>query len=142
MAPCAAARAVKWNRSAAQGRLLVSAADGKPVHDRMVRTADHAAALEALAEFPDGPLAESGLVGFGHRVVHGGPDLDAPVVVDAPTLARIEALEPLAPLHNPPAVVVLKALAGAIPRSAAGGVLRHGIPSRASGGGGPVRDPR
>jgi acetate kinase len=98
-----------------RGRLLVSAADGKSTHDQMVRTADHAAALEALAEFPDGPLAESGLVGFGHRVVHGGPALDAPVVVDAPTLARIAALEPLAPLHNPPAVAVLKALAGRFP---------------------------
>jgi acetate kinase len=98
-----------------QGRLLVSAADGKPAHDQMVRTADHAAALKALAEFPDGPFAESGLVGFGHRVVHGGPDLNAPVVVDAPTLARIEALEPLAPLHNPPAVAVLRALAGRFP---------------------------
>jgi acetate kinase len=98
-----------------QGRLLVSAADGKSAHDQMVRTTDHAAALTALAEFPDGPFAESGLVGFGHRVVHGGPDLDAPVVVDAPTLARIAALEPLAPLHNPPAVAVLKALAGRFP---------------------------
>ena len=103
-------------RIGGQGRLLVSAADGKPVHDRMVSTADHAAALEALAGFSDGPLAENGLVGFGHRVVHGGPDLNAPVVVDAPTLARIEALEPLAPLHNPPAVVVLKALAERYPR--------------------------
>ena len=38
-----------------------------------------------------------------------------PVVVDAATLARIEALEPLAPLHNPPAVAVLKALAALFP---------------------------
>jgi acetate kinase len=98
-----------------EGRLRVKAADGKPVHDSVVNTKDHAAALEALAELTDGPLAERGLVGFGHRVVHGGPDLDAPVVVDAPTLARIEALEPLAPLHNPPAVAVLKALAARFP---------------------------
>ena len=64
---------------------------------------------------PDGPLEKQGLIGFGHRVVHGGPDLDAPVVVDAATLARIEALEPLAPLHNPPAVAVLKALSELFP---------------------------
>ena len=48
-------------------------------------------------------------------MVHGGPDLAAPVLVDAATLARIEALEPLAPLHNPPAVAVLKALARLFP---------------------------
>ena len=47
--------------------------------------------------------------------MHGGPDLDAPALVDAATLARIEALEPLAPLHNPPAVAVLKALAALFP---------------------------
>ena len=98
-----------------QGRLLVSAADGKPVHDRMVQTSDHAAALEALAALRDGPLDEHTLIGFGHRVVHGGPDMDAPVLVDPATLARIEALEPLAPLHNPPAVAVLKALAARFP---------------------------
>ena len=37
------------------------------------------------------------------------------MLVDAATLARIEALEPLAPLHNPPAVAVLKALAELFP---------------------------
>ncbi len=103
-------------RVGGQGRLLVTAADGKPVQDVMVTTADHAAALTELAALSDGPLAEGGLMGFGHRVVHGGPDLAAPVVIDAATLARIEALEPLAPLHNPPAVVVLKALADRFPK--------------------------
>jgi acetate kinase len=103
-------------RVGGQGRLLVSGADGKPVHDSVVSTADHAAALEVLAALQDGPLEERGLMGFGHRVVHGGPDLAAPVVVDAATLTRIEALQQLAPLHNPPAVAVLKALAEGFPR--------------------------
>jgi len=35
--------------------------------------------------------------------------------VDATTLARIETLNPLAPLHNPPAVAVLKALSALFP---------------------------
>jgi acetate kinase len=103
-------------RIGGQGRLVVNAADGKPMHDLMVTTDDHAAALGALAALSDGPLEEGGPMGFGHRVVHGGPDLNAPVVVDAATLARIEALEPLAPLHNPPAVAVLKALAERFPK--------------------------
>lgn len=97
------------------GRLLINDADGKSVHDQIISTADHAAALKALAALHDGPLDEHGLIGFGHRVVHGGPDLDQPVLVDAATLARIETLEPLAPLHNPPAVAVLKALAAQFP---------------------------
>ncbi|HEY7577828.1 MAG TPA: acetate/propionate family kinase, partial [Acetobacteraceae bacterium] len=85
------------------------------LHDRMVETKDHAAALALLAALPDGPLDRRALIGFGHRVVHGGPDMAVPVLVDAATLAKIEALEPLAPLHNPPAVAVLKALSELMP---------------------------
>jgi acetate kinase len=66
-------------------------------------------AMEALAALADGPLAGE-IVAFGHRIVHGGPDLDHSVVVDDATLARIEAVSPLAPLHNPPALDVLKGL--------------------------------
>jgi acetate kinase len=83
--------------------------------DKPITAADHAQALAALAELADGPLNAPGLIGFGHRVVHGGPDLREPVRVDADTLARIEALSPLAPLHNPPAVAVLKTLADRYP---------------------------
>jgi acetate kinase len=60
-------------------------------------------------------LDRQALIGFGHRIVHGGPDMASPVLVDAATLAKIEALEPLAPLHNPPAVTVLKALSRLFP---------------------------
>ncbi|MFO1142815.1 MAG: acetate/propionate family kinase [Amaricoccus sp.] len=38
---------------------------------------------------------------IGHRVVHGGPDFVRPVIVDADVLARLDALSPLAPLHQP-----------------------------------------
>jgi acetate kinase len=102
-------------RIGGSGRMLVSTPDGKALHDRMVETKDHAAALALLAALPDGPLDRRALIGFGHRVVHGGPDMAAPVLVDATTLAKIEALEPLAPLHNPPAVAVLKALSVLVP---------------------------
>jgi acetate kinase len=98
------------------GCLLVAAADGKPVHEHTVSTKDHADALAKLAAMPEGPFDKRALVGFGHRVVHGGPDMDAPVLVDEAALARIVALEPLAPLHNPPAVAVLKALAELFPK--------------------------
>lgn len=98
-----------------QARLRVMAADGKPVHEAGLSSPDHAAALDALAALRDGPLERGGLVGFGHRVVHGGPSLTAPVLVDARTLPMIEVVEPLAPLHNPSAVTVLKTLAKMFP---------------------------
>jgi acetate kinase len=40
-------------------------------------------------------------VAAGHRVVHGGPDHDRPVIVDKDVLARLERYIPLAPLHQP-----------------------------------------
>lgn len=102
-------------RIGGEGRMRVSAPDRKLLHDQMVTTKDHAAALATLAALPDGPLDRQALIGFGHRVVHGGPDMTNPVVVDDATLAKIEALEPLAPLHNPPAIAVLKALSDLFP---------------------------
>jgi acetate kinase len=38
---------------------------------------------------------------IGHRVVHGGPDFAAPILVDEAVLERLERLVPLAPLHQP-----------------------------------------
>jgi len=98
-----------------KARLRIANADGKLVHEASLDAANHAAALDVVTDVPEGPLARHGLAAFGHRVVHGGPDMTAPVVVDAPTLARIEALNPLAPLHNPPAVAVLRALGERFP---------------------------
>ena len=41
------------------------------------------------------------LLAVGHRVVHGGPDHAAPVIIEDTVLARLEALTDLAPLHQP-----------------------------------------
>ena len=98
-----------------KARLRVVAADGRPVHEAELAAPDHATALSALAALRDGPLERGALIGFGHRVVHGGPSLTAPVLVSAATLPVIEAVEPLAPLHNPPAVAVLRTLAARFP---------------------------
>lgn len=81
----------------------------KTTHDAAADTATPHAAMEALAALPDGPLSGD-IAGFGHRIVHGGPDLTGPVLIDDATLAQIEAISPLAPLHNPPALDVLKGL--------------------------------
>jgi acetate kinase len=93
-----------------KGRVVVTAAAGGEVHNDEADVPDHAAALAAIASVREGPLTGGDILAFGHRVVHGGPDHDAPVLVDPGTLQRIEALSPLAPLHNPPAVAVLKSL--------------------------------
>ncbi|HEX4526238.1 MAG TPA: acetate/propionate family kinase [Gaiellaceae bacterium] len=51
-----------------------------------------------------------------HRVVHGGPRFREPVVIDAEVRAQIFELEPLAPLHNAPALRGIEAAEAAFPR--------------------------
>ncbi len=66
--------------------------------------ADHEDALRAVLEaFTEhGPaLAREPMRAVGHRVVHGGPRFSAPALVDDDLVAAVEALVPLAPLHNP-----------------------------------------
>ncbi|MGO4573318.1 acetate/propionate family kinase [Microvirga sp. 2TAF3] len=41
------------------------------------------------------------LAAIGHRVVHGGEAFTAPALVDDSVIQRLEALVPLAPLHQP-----------------------------------------
>jgi acetate kinase len=41
------------------------------------------------------------LVAIGHRVVHGGEAFSRPVLVDEAVIQRLQALVPLAPLHQP-----------------------------------------
>jgi len=70
----------------------------------------HAGALDFLF----GWLRERGegvaLAGVGHRVVHGGTRHAAPVRIDAGVLAELEALIPLAPLHQPHNLLPIRAL--------------------------------
>jgi acetate kinase len=61
-------------------------------------------------------LAEGGPVdAAGHRVVHGGSDFTAAVVVDPQAMRRLEQLSDLAPLHNPPALAAMRALGAVLP---------------------------
>jgi len=80
--------------------------------------ADHEAALrlafDALAA--DGhELDGLGLVAVGHRVVHGGPDLYRPTVIDDALVDEVAALSPLAPLHNPPALLGIEVARRVLP---------------------------
>ena len=51
----------------------------------------------------------------GHRVVHGGLDLREATVLDEAVLTTIEALTPLAPLHQPRALAGMRAVQAALP---------------------------
>jgi acetate kinase len=64
-----------------------------------------------LAEVAD-RLRDAGLpqpTAIGHRVVHGGPDHVVPEVIDERVVDELEALVPLAPLHQPAALAGIAA---------------------------------
>ena len=69
--------------------------------------------LKAALAHAEGPGLE--IVAAGHRVVHGGDRYASPVRVDAAVLALLEALTPLAPLHQKRNLAPIRALAAQRP---------------------------
>lgn len=86
----------------ADGSVLVVNAGSTGVKLSLVDARDRATPLTDLADVPPG------VAGVGHRVVHGGGLLRAPVRIDAATLAVLEDLAGLAPLHNRPALDAIR----------------------------------
>ena len=66
----------------------------------------------ALTSFLDGL---PGVDAVGHRIVHGGPELEAPAVIDPAVRQAIEAATDLAPLHQPRALGGIDTVSGLLP---------------------------
>lgn len=69
---------------------------------------DHAAALRIVMDLLDEAGVVDDVVAIGHRVVHGGEAFTAPTVITDDVVATLDDLAPLAPLHNPPALVGIR----------------------------------
>lgn len=83
--------------------LRIRAQDGHTLLERDVaptHAADVPGAQEVLGTWLSGHLGGAPCA-IGHRVVHGGTQYDAPVLVDDDVLAQLDDLTPLAPLHQP-----------------------------------------
>jgi acetate kinase len=98
-------------------RLRASGADSEPLADRVYP-------IESVPDIP----AAMGIAGgwlrdelrispmaVGHRVVHGGPDYDRPVLIDHGVVARLERLVTLAPLHQPHNLAPIRSLLANFP---------------------------
>ena len=107
------------------GRLLKGQIEGIGVHPRLTAKGGNGLPIEEAwpaQEVASVPQALDKLVAFlrarlgklptaiGHRVVHGGPDYSEPVVIDDVVLERLEALSPLAPLHQPNNLAPIRAV--------------------------------
>lgn len=85
---------------------------------RTVATPDNGVALAHIVDAfatHGTPLDEAQIVAVGHRVVMGGAAMHEPHLVTPDVLANIEALAPLAPLHNPANAAAIRAAQHALP---------------------------
>ena len=80
------------------------------------RVTDHRVAIRTMLEdLASAGIDSAGIDVVGHRVVHGGSLFPTPTRIDAAALQGIEALNPLAPLHNPAALLGIRAMLDALP---------------------------
>jgi acetate kinase len=100
----------------AKGAVKTSSGDASELAlDPKAGGVDHQAAMGAIL----GWLKEAGyadsVAAVGHRVVHGGPDLGQPILVNGDALAKLRRLIPLAPLHQPHNIAGIEAAMKAFP---------------------------
>jgi acetate kinase len=93
-------------------RLRANDVEGNTIADRaypIESVQDVPAALAVVGGWLRDELRISPLA-VGHRVVHGGPNYDRPVLIDHAILTRLEAFVPLAPLHQPHNLAPIRSL--------------------------------
>jgi acetate kinase len=84
-------------------RLIVTDAHGKALFEkrRAADDKDGNGLFADILDWLDRELAGRTLAAVGHRVVHGGRDFTGPVEITEARIVALEALTPLAPLHQP-----------------------------------------
>ena len=85
-----------------------------------VELPNHKIAFELLIkELMDNKIVQSldEIKGVGHRVVQGGTSFDKTVVATEDVVAKIDEFSTLAPLHNPPAIVGIRAAMEVMPNA-------------------------
>ncbi len=84
-------------------RARLSDAHGKVLSEESFSDSnfDHDQATRALVRIGNQWLGERSISAVGHRVVHGGPDYTAPLLVSESVIEKLESFIPLAPLHQP-----------------------------------------
>ncbi|MCC6680280.1 MAG: acetate kinase [Phycisphaeraceae bacterium] len=93
----------------------MSFTQGGQTHRRTCEVRDHEEAMALILETllaGDGEAVLSDISqikAVGHRVVHGGEAFTGSVLIDEKVIASIERVADLAPLHNPPNLVGIRA---------------------------------
>ncbi len=94
-------------------RLAARDAAGTALVDRTYERDEvggHDAAIRVVSDWLRATAGGAKLRAVGHRVVHGGIDFSGPALIDDAVLAKLEALVPLAPLHQPANLAGIRAV--------------------------------
>ena len=94
----------------APARLTIVGDDQTAPIKHEIEVRDHEQALDVLFEQFQQLFGGTQLIGVGHRVVHGGAAFRSAVRIDDAVITQLEALIPLAPLHEPHNLVPIKAI--------------------------------
>jgi acetate kinase len=98
-------------------RLRAEGADQAPLIDQSYEN-DQVTDVPAALEVAGGWLRETqklDLIAVGHRVVHGGPQYNRPILIDRDVLKHLERFVPLAPLHQPNNLAPIKSIMARFP---------------------------
>jgi acetate kinase len=98
-------------------RLVVKGPAGEDLFaaQRDAADADSDHLFDEVLGFIEDHFGKGRLRAVGHRVVHGGPDYSGPVELTDDVYAKLEALTPLAPLHQPRCLEPVRAIAAIRP---------------------------
>ena len=100
----------------AHPRLRLKRGDEQLTRDLSVDEAgSHRAAIELLTAALAQQRDSTHIVGVGHRIVHGGMRFIAPQRLGAASLAALQKLVPLAPLHQQHNLAVVEAVSALLP---------------------------
>jgi acetate kinase len=98
------------DRSGEDAGFVIRGAAGKIIEKNNIATGPDSDVTKALMERIEPLLGDRRLAAAGHRIVHSGPDFSAPVRVDSDVLQKLDALTPLAPLHQPGCLAPIRSL--------------------------------
>lgn len=95
-------------------RLHVTDPSGRKLYEKRRRAGEEEESSGGLFtdifDWIERHLTNHRLAAVGHRIVHGGRDFSAPSVVTDNIVAKLEALTPLAPLHQPRCLAPIRAI--------------------------------
>jgi len=99
-------------------RFTVNNAAGQTLVDRahdVDEVFHHGGAIAVIRSWLHEHYQGAKLLAVGHRVVHGGQHFSEPILVNAKVLTELEALVPLAPLHLPQCIALIRAVQDVMP---------------------------